>query len=37
MRGVRTDRTAVSIAKPGFLRNIRRGHYELGTDAARRL
>ena len=34
MRGLRTDRTAqVIIAGLGFMQNVRRGHYELGTEA----
>jgi IS6 family transposase len=34
MRGLRTDRTAaVIIAGHAFVRNVRRGHYELGLDA----
>jgi transposase, IS6 family len=34
MRGLRTDRTAqVVIAGLGFMQNVRRGHYELGTEA----
>ncbi len=38
MRGVRTDRTAqVIIAGLAFVQNIRRGHYELGSDAGRGL
>jgi len=38
MRGLRTDRTAaVIVAGLGFMQNIRRGHYELGTNAARHL
>ena len=38
MRGLRTDRTAqVIIAGPGFMQNVRRGHYELGADAVRPL
>ncbi|GAA4254247.1 IS6 family transposase [Dactylosporangium darangshiense] len=38
MRGLRTDRTAtVIIAGHAFMQNVRRGHYELGVDAARGL
>jgi transposase-like protein len=34
MRGVRTDRTAqVIIAGHAFMQNLRRGHYELATEA----
>ena len=34
MRGLRTDRTAqVIIAGLGFMQNVRRGHYELDTEA----
>jgi hypothetical protein len=34
MRGLQTDRTAqVLIARHAFVRNPRRGHYELGVDA----
>jgi transposase-like protein len=34
MRGLRTDRTAqVIIAGHAFMQNLRRGHYELATDA----
>ena len=34
MRGVKTDRTAsVIIRGHAFVQNLRRGHYELGTDA----
>lgn len=34
MRGLCTDRTAqVIIAAHAFVQNLRRGHYELGTDA----
>jgi transposase-like protein len=34
MRGLRTDQTAaVIIAGLGFMQNVRRGHYELGTEA----
>ena len=33
MRGLRTDQTArVVIAGHAFMQNLRRGHYELGTD-----
>jgi hypothetical protein len=33
MPGLRTDRTAqVIIAGLAFVQNLRRGHYELGTD-----
>jgi hypothetical protein len=35
MRGLRTDKTAqVVIAGHAFTQNLRRGHYELGIDAA---
>jgi transposase-like protein len=35
MRGLQTDRTAqVIIAGHAFMQNLRRGHYELGIDAA---
>jgi transposase-like protein len=38
MRGLRTDPTAqVVIAGHAFVQNIRRGHYELATEAAPRL
>jgi transposase-like protein len=38
MRGLRTDRTAaVVIAGIAFLQNLRRGHYELATEAPRQL
>ena len=34
MRGLQTDRTAQTIiAGHAFLQNLRRGHYELATDA----
>ncbi|MEV6495569.1 hypothetical protein AB0M20_44175 [Actinoplanes sp. NPDC051633] len=34
MRGLQTDRTAqVVIAGHALVRNLRRGHYELGNDA----
>ena len=34
MRGLKTDRTAsVIIRGHAFVQNIRRGHYELGTQA----
>ncbi|CAB4743968.1 MAG: IS6 family transposase [Actinobacteria bacterium] len=34
MRGVKTDRTASVIIRGGaFVQNIRRGHYELGTES----
>jgi hypothetical protein len=37
MRGLRTDRTAqVVISGIAFMQNLRRGHYELGTDSDRR-
>ena len=33
MRGLRTDRTAsVVIRGHAFVQNLRRGHYELGTE-----
>lgn len=35
MRGLKTDRTAsVVIRGPAFVRNLRRGHYELGVEVA---
>ncbi len=35
MRGLKTDRTAsVVIAGHAFIQNLRRGHYELGTDTS---
>jgi transposase, IS6 family len=38
MRGLRTDRTAaVIITGLAFVQNLRRGHYELGTEAVRQL
>jgi len=38
MRGLRTDRTAaIVITGLAFTQNVRRGHYELGTEAARLL
>jgi transposase-like protein len=38
MRGLRTDRTAqVIIAGLAFMQNLRRGHYELATEAPRHL
>ncbi len=38
MRGLRTDRTAqVIIAGLAFVQNLRRGHYELGTETVRPL
>ena len=38
MRGLRTDGTAtVIITGLAFLQNLRRGHYELGTEAPRAL
>ena len=38
MRGLRTDRTAqVIITGLAFLQNLRRGHYELASDAPRPL
>jgi IS6 family transposase len=34
MRGLKTDRTAsVVIRGHAFIQNLRRGHYELGTEA----
>jgi transposase-like protein len=34
MRGLRTDRTASTVARGhAFVQNVRRGHYELGVDA----
>ena len=38
MRGLRTDRTAsVIITGLAFIQNLRRGHYELGTETPRLL
>jgi IS6 family transposase len=38
MRGLCTDRTAaIIIAGLGFMQNLRRGHYELGTEAVHQL
>ena len=38
MRGLKTDRTAsVVIRGHAFIQNIRRGHYELGTDSHQHL
>ena len=38
MRGLRTDRTAqIVIAGLAFVQNLRRGHYELATEAPRQL
>ena len=38
MRGLRTDRTAqLIIAGLAFVQNLRRGHYELGTETVRPL
>jgi hypothetical protein len=38
MRGLRTDRNAaVVIAGLAFMQNLRRGHYELGTETVRPL
>jgi transposase-like protein len=38
MRGLRTDRTAqVIIAGLAFLQNLRRGHYEIATEAPRQV
>ena len=38
MRGLKTDRTAsVVIAGHALMQNVRRGHYELGIEAAPRL
>ena len=35
MRGLKTDRTvSVVIQGHAFVQNLRRGHYELGIDAA---
>jgi hypothetical protein len=37
MRGLKTDRNAAVIAAGhAFIQNLRRGHYELGMDAAPR-
>ena len=34
MRGLQTDRTArVTIRGHAFMQNLRRGHYELGTES----
>jgi hypothetical protein len=34
MRGLQTEQTAqVVIARHAFVQNLRRGHYELGTEA----
>ncbi len=34
MRGLKTDRTAsVVIRGHAFIQNLRRGHYELGTES----
>jgi hypothetical protein len=34
MRGLQTDRTAqIIIAGHAFMQNLRRGHYELATEA----
>jgi hypothetical protein len=34
MRGLRTDRSAsIVIRGHAFIRNLRRGHYELGVEA----
>jgi len=36
MRGLKTDRTAsVVIRGHAFIQNLRRGHYELGTETRR--
>jgi transposase-like protein len=38
IRGLRTDRTAqIVIAGIAFVQNLRRGHYEIATEEARRL
>ena len=38
MRGLRTDRTAaVIITRLAFMQNLRRGHYEIATEASRQL
>jgi len=38
MRGLKTDRTAsVVIRGHAFIQNIRRGHYELGTDSSQHM
>ncbi len=38
MRGLKTDRTAsVVIRGHAFIQNLRRGHYELGTDSHQHL
>ena len=35
MRGLKTDRNArVIVIGHAFIQNLRRGHYELGVDAA---
>jgi transposase-like protein len=37
MRGIKKDRSLrVVAAGPAFVQNLRRGHYELGTDATAR-
>ena len=37
MRGLKRDRSAAVIAiGHAFVQNLRRGHYELGTEAGRR-
>jgi IS6 family transposase len=38
MRGLKVDRTAsVVIRGHAFIQNLRRGHYELGTDSRQHL
>ncbi len=35
MRGLKTDRTACIVIRGyAFIQNVRRGHYELGVEAA---
>jgi hypothetical protein len=34
MRGLKQDRTAIVVIRGhAFIQNLRRGHYELGSDA----
>jgi IS6 family transposase len=38
MRGLKTDRTASAVIRGhAFIQNLRRGHYELGTESHHRL
>lgn len=38
MRGIKTTRTASTLIRGNaFIQNLRRGHYELGTEATTRL